>query len=251
MNQPADAGTRPAGVSWLALGLGLVAFVILVGLGTWQVQRLSWKEGLIASIEARVKSPPRPLSEVEDLYARTKDVDYTPVELSGRFLNDRESHFFATWKGESGFYVYTPLALDDGRAAMVNRGFVPYDRKDPATRPRGQVEGEVTITGLARNPLDGKPSWVVPENDIAGNVFYWKDLGAMAGHAGIPHERLLPFFVDAGDEPNPGGLPVGGVTMIDLPNNHLQYAFTWYGLAAVLAVILGLWTWGRIRQPRP
>ena len=100
------------------------------------------------------------------------------------------------------------------------------------------MEGVVTITGLARNPLPRKPSWVVPENEPDQNIFYWKDMQAMAARSGVPQDRLLPFFVDADDTPNPGGLPLGGVTIIDLPNNHLQYAFTWYGLALVLAAVL-------------
>ena len=95
----------------------------------------------------------------------------------------------------------------------------------------------MTITGLARNPLAEKPSSLLPDNDPAKNIFYWKDLAAMAGiRRAAAGARVLPFFIDAGAEPaNPGGLPVGGVTIIDLPNNHLQYALTWYGLAAALA----------------
>lgn len=231
---PSSAGRVP----WLALGLGLAAFLVLISLGTWQVERLQWKEGLLATIEARAKSPPRPLAEIEAEYARTGDVDYEPVRLQGRLLNDREDHYLATRHGGPGYFVYTPLQLGDGRVVFVNRGFVPDGRQDPATRPQGQMEGVVTITGLARNPLPRKPSWVVPENEPDQNIFYWKDMQAMAARSGVPQDRLLPFFVDADATPNPGSLPLGGVTIIDLPNNHLQYAFTWYGLALVLAAVL-------------
>jgi len=113
--------------------------------------------------------------------------------------------------------------------------------KDPATRAAGQLAGRVTVTGLARNPLPGKPSFIVPDNDPGSNVFFWKDIGAMAGSAGLPAGAVvLPFFVDAGAAENPGGWPVGGVTRLDLPNSHLQYAVTWYGLAAALAIVLAL-----------
>ena len=227
-------------VFWGTLILGLLLFGVLIALGTWQVKRLAWKEGLIATIAERVEATPRPLSEIEALHAQTGDVDYWSAAAQGTFLNDRESHFLATWQGSSGFFVYTPLRLEDRRILMVNRGFVPFDRKDPATRPEGQVDGPVTIEGLARNPLAGKPSFIVPDNDPAKNVFYWKDLQAMAARASIPGEELLPFFLDAGPAPVPGGLPVGGVTLIDMPNNHLQYAVTWYGLAATLLVVLVL-----------
>jgi surfeit locus 1 family protein len=236
--------SRPRSV--LLLGLGLVVFAILLGLGTWQVQRLHWKEGLLATIDQRIHAAPLPLSEVEKQFAATHDVDYTPVKLTGTFLHKGERHFYATWEGDAGFNVYTPLQLEDGRFALVNRGFVPYDLKEPAKRLQGEVPGKVTVTGLARNPLPGKPSMMLPDNDLAKNIFYWKDRDAMAATAGLPAGAVLvPFFIDADKTPNPGGLPVGGVTIIDLPNNHLQYAVTWYGLAAALAAVLIL----RLRRP--
>ena len=223
------------------LVFGLVALAILLSLGTWQVERLQWKEGLIATIGERVHAPPQELAEIEQKYRTTGDVEYWPVRAEGTFVHEGERHFFATREGQSGFNVYTPLRLDDGRFLFVNRGFVPYDKKDPALRSEGQVSGTVAVTGLARNPLSEKPSFVVPENQPEKNIFYWKDRDAMAKSAGLPAgAEVLPFFVDADASPNPGGLPIGGVTIIDLPNNHLQYAVTWYGLAAALAAVLGV-----------
>ena len=231
----------------LMLVLGTIAFALLLALGSWQVQRLYWKEDLIAQIAERTKSQPLPLAEMEVRYRATGDVDYWPVTLSGTFVHEGERHFLATWEGQSGFYVYTPLKLDDGRFALVNRGFVPYDLKDAAKRSAGQVTGPVSIVGLARNPLEGKPGSLVPDNDLVKNVFYWKDRDAMAKSAGLPGDAVvLPFFIDADKTPNPGGLPVGGVTMVDMPNNHLQYAMTWYGLAAALLGVMGVWL---LRRP--
>jgi surfeit locus 1 family protein len=237
--------SRPDRFPWVAVILGIAGLAVLIGLGTWQVNRLAWKEALLSSIDQRIHAAPRPLAEIERLFAQSGDVDYWPVELSGTFDHAGERHFFATYEGESGFFVYTPLSLPDGRRIFVNRGFVPYDNKDPTTRPEGQVSGTVTISGLARNPLAEKPSAMLPDNDTDKNIFYWKDLTAMADIAGVDRSTLLPFFVDAGPAENPGGLPVGGVTIIDLPNSHLQYAITWYGLAAGLAGVLGVWLWRR------
>ncbi len=224
----------------------LVALALLLALGTWQVERLTWKENLLAELNQRLKSPPIPLAEMEALNGKGENVDYRPMQVTGRFDHARERHFLATWNGESGFYVYTPLALPDGRSLLVNRGFVPYQMKTPEKRLAGQVEGDVTITGLARARLDGKPSFLVPDNDLKKDIFYWKDLDAMATSAGLDPKRVVPFFLDANKTPNPGGLPVGGVTLVDLPNNHLQYAVTWYGLAAALAAIAVV-TWRRSR----
>lgn len=240
-----------APLGWFVYVVAVAAFLVLIGLGTWQVQRLQWKEGLIATIETRRTSPPLPLADVERQFAASGDVDYQAVRAEGRLLNDKEQFFFATWKGDTGFYVYTPLQLADGRLIFVNRGFVPYDLKERAKRPLGEVDGETTITGLARNPLDGKPSLMVPDNDAAENIFYWKDRDAMAANAGLDASKVLPFFIDADASPNPGGLPEGGVTMIDLPNSHLQYAITWYSLAAALVAVFGLFAWRRRNEARP
>jgi len=227
----------------------LLALGLLLALGTWQMQRLHWKEALMATIAERVASEPHSLADIQARATTTGDVEYWPVEAAGEFRHEGERHFFATHQGRSGYYVFTPLELDDGRFLMVNRGFVPYEQKEPATRREGQVEGWQTIRGLARDRLDGKPSWLVPDNDPAKNVFYWKDWQAMVATSGVGSpDDYLPFFIDANDAPNPGGLPIGGVTIIDMPNNHLQYAVTWYGLAAALAGVFAVWLW---RQRRP
>ena len=218
----------------------LLALAILLSLGTWQVQRLFWKEALIADIAARGKAPPATVSAIEAMQRAGEDVDYRTLSASGTFLHDKERHFFATFQGRTGFYVYTPLALADGRFLFVNRGFVPYDNKAPETRPAGQVPGEVTVTGLSRARLDQKPSVMVPENDLAKNLFYWKDLDAMARTTELPADRVLPFFLDADATPIPGGMPEGGVTQIVMPNSHLEYAVTWYGLALALVVVSGI-----------
>ena len=230
--------------------LVLIALAILISLGTWQVERLHWKEGLLADIAARQVAAPVPLADIEAMAASGGDIEYRKVTATGRYINNKERHFFATWRGQTGFYVYTPLELADGRALLVNRGFVPYENKEPEMRMQGQLTDQQTVTGLAREKLPGKPSWVVPDNDIAKNIFYWKDLDVMAESVGLEKARVIPFFVDAGSTPNPAGLPIGGVTQVDLPNDHLQYAFTWYGLAAVLVAVVGI-SWFRKPGKQP
>lgn len=228
-------GRDPArGLPWVLTIVTLVALAILLALGTWQVQRLAWKEALVATIESRVGAEPVPLAEVEKTAASGGDFEYQPVATSGTYLHAKEQFFFATHDGQSGWFVYTPLQMADGRAVFVNRGFVPYDRKATETRLEGQIGGEIDVVGLARTAPDGKPSWLVPDNQPAENVFYWKDLAAMTANAGLEPETVVPFFIDARKAEVPGGYPVGGVTIVEMPNNHLQYAVTWYGLAAAL-----------------
>lgn len=228
--------------SVLTIALVVTMVAILIGLGTWQVERLQWKETLLAELDGRIHGAPVSLAEMEALRTGGGDLDYRPMQVKGRFDNGRERHFLATWNGESGFYIYTPLTLDDGRSLFVNRGFVTYENKEPEMRVLGQLTDRVMVTGLARAKLDAKPSMLVPDNDLQKNIFYWKDLDAMAASTGLDPAKVVPFFLDADKTSNPSGLPIGGVTLVDLPNNHLQYAVTWYGLAlALVAIAIANW----------
>ena len=228
--------------------LAFVVLAILISLGTWQVRRLAWKQDLLQTIESRIHQLPRPL---ETWFKTEPGTDYWPVFVEGTFLHSAERHFFATHDGQSGYFVYTPLETSPGAFVFINRGFVPFDSKDPTTRVEGQISGNVKVTGLARSILTEKPSSLVPDNEPSKNIFYWKDFAAMRDSAGLPPgARMAEVFIDADKTPNPGGLPVGGVTILDLPNSHLQYAVTWYGLAATLAVIWSILAWRHVRPRR-
>ena len=220
----------------LAAVFGIVGLVILVSLGTWQMERLAWKNGIVETIEARTVAPPVPVADLPDGEA----LDYRPVTVTGRFVNSGERYFLATFKGEAGWNVLTPLLVDGTDTAIfVNRGFVPYARKMPETRFEGQIEGSVEITGLARAAPTAKPGSFLPDNEPETNIFFWKSIPQMSEGLALPAgTRMLPFLIDAGPGSAPGGGPVGGVTVVQVTNNHLQYAITWYGLAAVLAVML-------------
>ena len=248
------APTARAGFPWLLSLLALAALIVLLGLGTWQVQRLAWKENLIATIDARLAMQPVPLDQALASGKSIAEQEYVPVTVEGVFRHESERHFFATHEGATGYFVYTPLQRDKGDWVFVNRGFVPFELKEPSKRAAGQVSGRVTVTGLLRAALAEKPSSMVPDNDPAKNIFYWKDIRAMADTAGLPpNPEILGLFIDADRAPNPGGWPVGGVTLIDLPNNHLQYAITWYGIAAGLVGVYIAWMlrWRRgVASPR-
>lgn len=240
--QPAKRRASPL----VVISLVLPALIMLLLLGNWQLQRLAWKEGLLATIEMRMQQPPTDLDSALSTWQEEGDVDYLPVTLEGRFLNDREQYFLATYEGQSGWYVFTPLQMADGRAVIVNRGFVPYDLRNPDKRSWQPVENSVTIVGLARNPLSEKPGSLLPDNTPAERTWYWKDHAAMARTMELSEATLQPFFVDVSttDGAVAAG-PIGSVTRISLPNNHLQYAITWFGLAAALVVITGVFLWRR------
>lgn len=233
---------------WPAVMTAL-ALPILLGLGVWQLERLAWKEGLIASINAGLDKPPAPLEQPPDAWKTLATHEYLPVSVTGRFRHADERHLFTSQGGETGWHIYTPLETEGGHVVLVNRGFVPDRLKDPATRPAGQVEGVVTVTGLLRKPVTH--GWFEPEADGARNMWYWRDLdGFTASLApGVAAERVLPLFVDAAAEPaNPGGWPRGGATRLDIPNRHLEYALTWFGLAVTLVAIFAAFAWTRLRS---
>lgn len=217
---------------------------VLIGLGVWQLQRLHWKEGLIAEIEARTKAPPISLPEAVALARAGDDVSYLRVRVGGRFDHANERYLFASADGSVGWHVITPLTTPNGGVVLIDRGFVPDALKEPAARAQGQLEGTVTVTGLARPPeTQGR---FVPDNDPERNRWFWRDLGGMARSmfpAGA--QELAPFFVEADRSDVPGGWPLGGQTRLDLPNDHLQYALTWFLLALCLVVIYALYVRSR------
>ena len=139
-------------------------------------------------------------------------------------------------RGNLGYHIYTPLSREDGGVVLVNRGWVPSDNKDPATRADGQVAGSVVVDGIARKGW-GQASFV-PDNDPVKNVWFFADLPAIAKTMNIDPPTV---YVAAGAAPNPGGYPLGGQTRGTLRNNHLAYAITWYGLAVALVAIYILW----------
>src|SRR5579864_2585044 len=212
----------------------LLGFLVLIGLGTWQIERLHWKEGLIAARDAAVSAPPVPLPRS---VAAAATMDFHRVEARGQFLYQHELYLNATERrsGQGGLLVLTPLRLEDGPTVFVDRGWIPPERRDPVTRAAGNPAGTVTVEGLLRLPPAGKPGWFVPAHDPKQNLWFYIDLPAMARATAL--DRVLPFYVDAGPAPNPGGLPLGGQADTELVNNHLQYAITWYALAAALLAI--------------
>jgi surfeit locus 1 family protein len=212
----------------------IVAVLLCGGLGAWQVERLQWKTELIAArgaaLAAPATAPPTTLAEARNL-------EFHPVTAAGTLVTDKETYIHAIGpKGELGFDVVTPLRDGDGRVILVDRGFVPADKKEPASRVAANPGGTTQIQGFLRLAPAAKPGWFIPDNQPQTGEWFWLDLPAIAAADGIPN--AAPFYIQAGPTPNRGSWPRGRAPdPADLPNNHLQYAITWFSLAVAAAVI--------------
>nr|WP_307235057.1 SURF1 family protein [Pararhizobium capsulatum] len=207
----------------------LLLTLVFLALGTWQVQRLFWKLDLIQRVEARVNAAAvPPPAETEWQGFDPVEQEYRHVAASGRLLQDKEILVQAVTELGAGFWVVTPLTRSDGTTILINRGFVPPDRRDPTTRSKAPT-GDLTVTGLLR--LSEPGGAFLRSNDPAGNRWYSRDIAAIAETQGL--SRVAPYFIDADSTANPGGYPVGGLTIVRFRNNHLAYIFTWYALAAM------------------
>lgn len=207
-------------------GATLVLLTFFVSLGVWQVQRLHWKQDLIGRVDVRLAADPVPAPLPAQWDAVDEETDeYRKVTLRGIFDHDDETLVKAVTELGGGFWVMTPLETPGG-TYLVNRGFVPPERRDPATRPEGQPQGPVTVSGLMR--MSQPEGAFLRANDPEADRWYSRDVAAItAGREG----PVAPFFIDADATPNPGGYPVGGLTVVSFRNSHLSYALTWFALA--------------------
>jgi surfeit locus 1 family protein len=245
--------------------LVLAAFAVLVSLGNWQVDRLAWKNDLIARAQERPSAAPidfrdRDLSEIGDAGAFLEENEFRPLVLTGEYAPEREVRVFTSLDrprgpfGGPGYWVLTPfVASPSGAVVLVNRGFVPDGQKDAYTAPPA---GPQTVSGLVRKPERGNR--FTPEPKPEERIFFARDPAQIAAATGLASDpnrlgasRIAEFFVDldASFAP-PSGLPQAGETRTSFTNNHLQYAITWYGLAAALLAVFAAFVWRRLKEPQ-
>jgi surfeit locus 1 family protein len=236
--------------SWLGLLIpALLTFAALVALGTWQLERKAWKEALIAALTERLAAPPAALPAPAAWPSLNEaSEEYRRVTFSATFDHGAEALVYAAasaFRPEisgPGFWVFTPAQLPGGALVLVNRGFVPENRRDPASRAQGLIAGPVEIVGALRLPEHR--SWFAPVDDPRKNLWFTRDPQAIAAGKGIG--PVASFYVEQEAPVPPGGLPQPGKLTVTLRNAHLQYAITWYGLALVLVVMFVVWA----RAPR-
>jgi surfeit locus 1 family protein len=237
--------------SWLGLLVpALLAFAVLIALGTWQIQRKAWKEGLIAMLTQRLAAPPEALPAPPTWQSLDRAGDeYRRVRFSAEFDHDKEALVYGAASAfrpdvsGPGYWVFAPARLAGGGVVIVNRGFVPEGRQDPKSRSGGAMPGTIDIVGAMRWP---DRSWFTPNDEPAKNLWFARDPAAIAAAKGLGQglDPVAPFYVEQETPVPPGGLPQPGRLAVNLPDNHLQYAVTWYGLALVLAVAFIVWASG-------
>jgi len=232
---PAVDRERPPRSTRTLVFVGILAVIGVIGLtalGIWQLERLGWKLRLIDEVQHRVHAAavaaPGPAAWPT---INADDDEYRRVSASGQYLNDRETLTQAVTERGAGYWVMTPFRTDQGFTVLVNRGFVPSDHREPSTRAAGQIAGHAVVTGLMRMTEPG--GGFLRSNEPKADRWYSRDVAAIAATRQLT--EVAPYFIDADATPNPGGLPVGGLTVLDFPNNHLIYALTWFALALMLA----------------
>jgi surfeit locus 1 family protein len=261
---------KAAGLFWPTLAT-LALATLLLSLGQWQWSRKAWKEGLIAAQFARAKAEPVALADaladalpvkglpVVSMETYVASLNYRRVRLTGTFDHAGERHVYTPLGSGPGWQIMTPM-LVPGQPALkakqlavyVDRGFVPDAKKAAESRVSGQAAGEVTLTGRIRTV--GEQGRFTPDNDRAGNKWFWRDIKGMWGAKLEAGEvvQLSPYYVEVDNAAsNPGGWPKPGMSdavFNNLSNRHLEYALTWWALAATLAGMYAVFAWPKLRR---
>ena len=228
-------------ILWASLGIA-----ILCGLGVWQLFRLQAKEELLANIAQRSSAAPISLTEALARRAGGADIEFVAVNAKGTFDHARERHKLSTFDGTQGWEIITPFTSQEGIVALVDRGVLPDNLREPAARP--EPPEPLEIVAIVRN--HGAPQgYFDPANDAAGNIWYWWDVPAMLASIPIPADaRVAPFILQALPGADLKKFPRAAAPEVALSNNHLQYAITWFSLALALLIIAGLFIGRQVRR---
>jgi len=221
----------------------LAGIGVLVALGIWQLDRKAWKENLIATVSARLNQPPQPLPARATWSSLTQaDNEYRRVAFTAQFLPGEEALVYTAGSAfrpdvqGPGYWVFEPARLAGGSIVIIDRGFVPFVGKGAAPHAAAP-QGAVDIVGVMRWP--DQRGLFTPADEPQNNVWYVRDPGLMA--KALHWQDFAPFYIEQESPAPEGGLPKPGKLAVALPDNHLQYAITWFGLAAGLAGVYLVW----------
>ncbi|AXC49084.1 SURF1 family protein [Paracoccus suum] len=199
--------------------LGVVGISILLSLGFWQLRRLQWKEGMLAQIQAQIDAPPQGLPQQV-----TPAMKYQPVTVAGRTTGTEILVLSGTRESGGGYQVISGFITTDGRTIMVDRGFIPEGERHTARPPT-----DLRIRGNLHFPDEIGSS--TPAPNLTEGIWFARDVPAMAAQLNAQPVLVVASAVEGdaqGIEPIP-------VAITGIPNNHLEYAWTWFMLAAVWA----------------
>lgn len=229
---------------WPVAVAALIGIAITLGLGTWQVYRLQWKQGLLSQLAANQAADPVDLATAESFHAIGNNVEFMKVRFRATYKHEAGKTMISTFEGGPAWIIITPALSSDGWAVIVDRGRVPNQRLKDIDKPTGEVE----LTGVVRTYQSGK-GYFDPDNDPAKNTWYWWDVPALLKASDLPPgARSFPFVVQL----LPGGetatFPRPAEPRANLSNNHLGYALTWFGMALALVVIAGIYIRGLMKK---
>jgi surfeit locus 1 family protein len=210
----------------------LVALIILIGLGFWQLERREEKRALLADISHRMIAP---AESIEALLINEADAPFRHATAQGTFVNTQEAYVFSPRTDETGVHlgykVIAPMRLTGTAVVLVDRGWVPEEKRTPATRLRGQIEAPISVRGLLKPAAS--PGMFTPEPNLVEHIWYVHDIAAIAAAYGLKPATLL--YLEASTPVPSGPVPISQTP--EIANNHLLYTLTWFSLAIVLAVI--------------
>jgi surfeit locus 1 family protein len=236
--------------------LTLGGLVVLVALGTWQLERKAWKDSLIATLTERLDATPQALPprqtwpRLEPASTEFLRVAFRATFPVGPAPRNQQARLYTSGSAlrddikTPGYFVFAPAHLADGGIVVVNRGYVPAPDGGARTLPAPLPEGTIELVGVLRWPE--APRWFVSPYNSTDDLWFVRDHLAMAAHSGWG--IVAPFYVEQ-ELPHPAnGHPKPSRLSANLPNNHLQYALTWYGLALALATVFAIWFMRRRRS---
>jgi surfeit locus 1 family protein len=230
---------------WPILLATLIGAAILVTLGVWQVQRLHWKEALLAQLAENAQAQPIDLATAASRAAEGQDMEFVRVKFTGTYRHDGWKKMIASYQGGQGWIIITPAASTGGWAVIVDRGRIPGAKVDDFDKP----QGEVTVEGVIRTYPRGQAMFD-PENDPKANLWYWWDVPAMLATSALPEGlKPFPFVVQLLPGSSAAQFPAPEEPKSNLANNHLGYAITWFGLALTLLAVAGVYVWGLRKKP--
>ena len=245
-----DRGKKPSGKSRLNrvsfVVFMLVLMVLFVFLGNWQLQRLEYKNAMIADIEERVGNDPIKLPPVSEWVGFDPEVyDFRPLELTGTFDHSQTIRVFTYLTAADGthygpgYWIVAPFYLRDGGMIFVNRGYVPQFLADGFIDGGAGPVGEVTLVGLGR--VTEPTNAFTPGADFENRIDYVRNVDRLIQFLDEPpDEPVAPIYFNAGLTPD-GSLPQGGETRLTIVNKHLEYAITWFSLALLTPILLVVW----------